>query len=136
MWGVVRSLLVVAVFLFFCIQTARSIWSLSWTGAVVFGVFALGVLVTHRGLFIGFLDVLFVATRNLDIRMEANGLGFLVGDERWWLFLDGLSSIDQLTADLWTLQHWNGTVVHIPVAAITDEQIASVRAAMGSRGSP
>jgi hypothetical protein len=35
-----------------------------------------------------------------------------------------------LTAGVWTLRHWNGTVLHIPADAITDAQLAHLRAAM------
>jgi hypothetical protein len=66
----------------------------------------------------------------MDVRVEENGLGVLAGGQRWWLFLDGLTGIEQLTPGVWTLQHWTGSVVHVPADVITEEQIAYLRAAM------
>jgi hypothetical protein len=129
-WGVVSTPFVVALFAFFCVQTVVSVCSLSWPGLAVFGGLALGVFVLHRGLFLGLLDVLLVPARSMDLRVEENGLGVLAGGERWWLFLDGLTGIDQLTAGVWTLRHWNGSVVHIPADAITEAQLGHLRAAM------
>src|SRR5262249_54436243 len=84
----------------------------------------------------GLADVVFRKTAWMDIRVEDNGLGFLAGGQRWWLFLDGLTGIDQLTAGVWTLRHWNGSVIHIPADAITDGQLAPLRAAMGRGRTP
>jgi hypothetical protein len=129
-WGVAYSPFVVVLFAFFCVQTAVSVYTLSWQGLVVFGGLAVGMFALHRGLFVGLLDVLLVPARDMDVRVEANGLGFLAGGERWWLFLDGLTGIDQLAAGVWTLRHWNGSVVHIPADAITGPQVEYLRAAM------
>jgi hypothetical protein len=129
-WGLAFTRFVVALFAFFWVQTAVSVWSWSWQGLAVFGGLALAVFVLHRGLFLGLLDVLLVPARRMDVRVEANGLGFLAGGERWWLVLDGLTGIDQLAAGVWTLRHWNGSVVHIPADAVTDAQLAHLRAAM------
>jgi hypothetical protein len=129
-WGVAYTPFVVVVFTFFCVRTIASACSLIWGSVAVFGTLAFGLFLLLRGLFVGLLDVLLVPVRSMDIRIEENGLGFLAGGERWWLFLDGLTSIDQLTAGVWTLQHWNGSVVHIPAYAITDDQLAYLRSAM------
>ncbi|HEY8504498.1 MAG TPA: hypothetical protein VIL46_07940 [Gemmataceae bacterium] len=83
-----------------------------------------------RNFFRGLADVALRRTVTMDLRIEENGLGFLAGGERWWLFLDGLIRIEQLTPGVWTLQHWNGAVVNIPAGAITDSQLAHLRAAM------
>jgi len=129
-WGVAYTPFVVVLFLFFCVQAIVNLCSLTWAGVAVFGGLAFGLFILFRGLFVGLLDVLLVPVRDMDIRVEENGLGILVGSERWWLFLDGLTSIKQLTAGVWTLQHWNGSVIHIPADAITDAQLAYLRAAM------
>jgi hypothetical protein len=129
-WGVAYTPFVVGVFLFFCVQTIVSVCWLSWPGVAVFGGLALGMFLLLRGLFVGLLDVLLVPVRRMDVRVEENGLGFLIGKERWWLFLDGLTSIEQHNAGVWILQHWNGWVVLIPVDAITDTQLAHLRTAM------
>jgi hypothetical protein len=81
--------------------------------------------------FRGLLDVALRPVVPMDLRIEENGLGFLdPAGERWWIFLDGLLAIEQLTSGVWTLSHHNGTVIHIPAAVITDEQLAHLRAAM------
>jgi hypothetical protein len=129
-WGFAYTPFVVVVFTFFCVQTIVNACSLTWAGIAVFGGLALGLFLLVRGLFIGLLDVLLFPVRSMDIRVEENGLGYLSGGERWWLFLDGLTRIDQLTAGVWTLQHWNGAVLHIPAGAITEAQLAHLRAAM------
>jgi hypothetical protein len=129
-WGVAFALFVVAVTTFFCVQTVKSACSLIWPGIAVFGGLALGMLLLHRGLFIGLLDVLLVPTRHVNVRVEKNGLGLLIRGERWWLFLDGLTRIEQDIAGVWTLRHWNGWVVHIPADAITDAQMAYLRSEM------
>src|SRR5437588_7740880 len=83
-WGVVYTPFVVVVFTFFCVQTIVNACSLTWAGVAVFGGLALGVFILLRGLFVGLLDVLLVPVRSVDLRIEENGLGFLVGGERWW----------------------------------------------------
>lgn len=100
------------------------------------GLLALAWMWIFRNFFRGLADVLFRKTAVMDLRFEENGLGYLAGGERWWLFLDGLTSIDQLIAGVWTLQHWNGSVVHIPTDAITDAQLAYLRAAMARGKTP
>jgi hypothetical protein len=80
--------------------------------------------------FRGLADVLIRRTAKMDLRIEENGLGFLAGGKRWWLFLDGLTRISRLTTGVWTLQHWNGSVVHIPADVITKAQLAHLQAAM------
>jgi hypothetical protein len=70
----------------------------------------------------------------MDVQVEENGVGLLIGKDRWWLFKDGFLSIKQLTNGVWTLEHWNGNVIHIPAAAITEAQLSYFRAAIeGSR---
>jgi hypothetical protein len=83
-----------------------------------------------RGFFVGLADGLLRPVVSMHLRVEENALGFAAGGQRWWLFLDGLTSIQELTPGIWTLQHWNGTVIHIPAAAIMEGQLAHLRAAM------
>jgi hypothetical protein len=128
--GVVFPPFVVVGLIFFCVQTVVSACSLNWPGIAVFGGLALGTFLLHRGLFVGLLDVLLVPVRSKNVRVEENGLGLLIGSDRWWLFLDGLTSIEQNVAGVWTLRHWNGWVVHIPAGAITDAQFAYLRSEM------
>jgi hypothetical protein len=129
-WGVAYPLFVLALFGFFCERTITSVLAWSWAGLAVFGGLGFWLLLLHGGLFGGLLDVIFVPVRSMDLRVEENGLGFLIGGERWWIFLDGLTSVEPLTAGVWTVQHCNGTVILIPADVISEAQIAHLRKAM------
>src|ERR1700677_1018238 len=50
------------------------------------------LLFIFRGFFIGFLNVVVVRRQFMDLVIEQNGLGFLVGKERWYFALDGLTA--------------------------------------------
>ena len=39
--------------------------------------------------------------------------GILIGTERWYLFLDGITDLRKFRDDTWTIQHFNGSVLHI-----------------------
>ncbi len=80
-----------------------------------------------RGFYFGLLDVALWPMRHMDIIIGKNGLGYLAGKERWWVFLDGILWVKQIRPDVWTVLHHNGTVVNIPVSAITDEQVEHLR---------
>ena len=86
-----------------------------------------------RGLFFGLVHVIRQPVQAMDIEVQENALGFGDGTEKWWIFLDGIIRIDQLHEGLWTIQHYNGTVLHIPVGAITPEQLQHIRS-MAERG--
>lgn len=86
--------------------------------------------------FRGLLGVLLRGRVEMDLEIQEHGLGFLAGGERWWLFLDGFIRIAQLTPGVWTLQHFNGCVVHIPTDAITPEQLEHIRAAAARGQTP
>jgi hypothetical protein len=86
--------------------------------------------------FRGLLDVLLRGRVEMDLEIQEIGLGFLDGGQRWWLFLDGFLRIEQLTPGVWTLQHFNGHVVHIPADAITAEQLAHIRTAAARGQTP
>ena len=130
LWGVFTTIFVLVMFAFFSVRTMFAIWWLEWAAIVVFGGLALGVFVLYRGLFVGLIDVLTVPRRHVDAVIEENAAGILLGKERWYLFLDGITSIKQYRTDVWTIQHYNGSVLHIPVCAITDEQMSHIRVAM------
>ena len=134
--GVASSLYILALFTFFFVQTVVSIWTLDWPGIAVFGGLALGLFVLDGSLFFGLLDVLMAPVRNVEIRVEENVLSFKTPHERWYLFLDGLTDIKQFAGGIWTLRHWNGTVVHIPADAITEPQLGYLRNAMAQGRTP
>jgi hypothetical protein len=85
------------------------------------------LLFIFRGIFIGLLNVLLVGRQHMDIVIEQNGLGFLIGKERWYFALDGLTSFEELAEGVWTVQHWNGSVVHIPAELLSMEQVEFFR---------
>jgi hypothetical protein len=68
----------------------------------------------------------------MDVTIETNAAsdptaGILIGKERWYLFLDGITEIQRLQKDTWTLQHFNGSVLHISASVITDDQLGFIR---------
>ena len=89
-----------------------------------------------RNLLIGFGDVLLHRKVQMDLQVEEKAVGLLIGGERWWLFLDGFLRIEQLTKGVWTLSHWHGYVIHIPLTAITEDQLAHFRAGIERRNRP
>ena len=81
----------------------------------------------YKGFIIGVVDVAFFRVRPMDIVVEEKGLGFLMGGERWWLWLDGFIAIERYARDTWTLQHFNGHVVNIPVSVIPEDVIEFIK---------
>src|SRR5687768_16769646 len=49
-----------------------------------------------RGFWIGLLDIAIYPVKQMDVVVEQNGLGFMAGGQRRWLFLDGMVRIDRL----------------------------------------
>ncbi len=129
-WGLGYTPFVITLFAFFSVQTVVSICRLSLQGVGVFGGLALLVFFLCRGLFRGLVDVLTVPSREVDVVFEEQAAGILLGRERWYLFLDGIHDIRQYRRDLWTIQHHNGSVLHIPAAAIRPEQLEHLTTAM------
>jgi hypothetical protein len=116
-WGIVAALSVGAAIAAMAIT--RSWW---------FAIPLLVLLVVFRGLFLDLLNVARVARQPMDVRVESNSLGVREGDERWWFFLDGLLAFDELSPGVWTMHHFNGSIVHVPTTVLTDEQVAFFRA--------
>jgi hypothetical protein len=129
-WGLANLALLLLILGFFCTMIAA--WAIdgNWRESAGFAIFAVGLLFLFQGLFRGLLDVIRVPARPMDILFQENAAGILIGDERWWLFLDGITSIEQYRNDVWTIRHWNGSVLNIPTSAITDDQMQWIRAAM------
>jgi hypothetical protein len=88
------------------------------------------------GFVFGCIDVIVRPVKQMDIIVEENGLGFLAGSERWWIFLDGVIKIGRIDEHTWTVFHFNGTVINIPVWAITEVQVAHLVSAMKRRHTP
>ncbi|MGC8640579.1 MAG: hypothetical protein ACP5XB_11955 [Isosphaeraceae bacterium] len=129
-WGTLFTLFVLFLFSFFCVRSLVAVFALDVSGLAVFGGLALGMLLPFRGLFVGLLDVALVPVRNVDVVFVENAAGILMGDDRWWLFLDGITDIRMFKRDVWTVQHFNGAVLHMPASAITEEQLAHLKTAM------
>src|SRR5262245_12068333 len=98
-YGVVSTLFNVTVFVFFCAQSVASTWTFSAEGMAVFGALAIFVFVLHRRLVVGLLDVLIVPMRRMDVVVEADAAGILIGAERWYLFLDGITDLRKFRDD-------------------------------------
>lgn len=82
----------------------------------------------------GLLTVALVRRVFVDLEVREDAIGFaLDGGERWWVFADGILSIERHSPDVWTISHWNGTVIPIPVDAIDAAAIDHLRAC-GERG--
>jgi hypothetical protein len=84
-----------------------------------------------KGFFIGLLDVLLCPKRKVNIIVEEKRIGCLVGDVRRWIDLARMLSVDMLYKDVWTLYHYTGVVIHIPVSAISERQIRYIQIASG-----
>ena len=72
----------------------------------------------------------------MDLQVEQKGVGLLVGKDRCWLFIDGFFSLGHLTRGVWTLQHRHGYVIHIPMTAITEDQLAHFGVGIALRNRP
>lgn len=69
-------------------------------------------------------ELVVVPARPVDVLVEADRMGLLVGGDRVWLFLDGVIQVYRTDSGrAWTLLHLNGSVLTIPTEAITAEQI-------------
>ena len=70
------------------------------------------------------LELLVVPARPVDILVEADRLGVLVGAGRVWLYLDGVIQVCRSDSGrTWTLLHLNGSILTIPADAIGPEQL-------------
>ncbi len=77
-----------------------------------------------RGLVLFLADLALVPARSVDVLVEADRLGLLVGSDRVWLYLDGVIQVCRSNdGRTWTLLHLNGSVLTIPGAAIRPEQL-------------
>jgi len=89
-----------------------------------------------RGFWIGLLDVAIHPVKQMDIIIEQNGLGFMMGGERFWIFLDGMIRIERLCSDTWTFCHHNGHVINVPISVITEDQVDFIRQAAAKGKTP
>lgn len=80
-----------------------------------------------RGFFIGLLDVIRCPKRHMDIIVEERGLGYMADGKRWYMTLSGISLIRKGCSDVWTMLHDNGSVINIPIEAISTEQVECLK---------
>src|SRR4030095_7857692 len=75
----------------------------------------------------------------MDVLVEEGGVGaaagVLIGGERWYLFLDGITSIERC-GDVWLIRHYNGHVIWGAASAITDDQMDYLRECMHRSRTP
>ena len=132
-WGWFAPLVSIPLCTFFLLRAGWSIWMLEWAGIALFGGLALVGTCLYAGILGGLVDVALFPVRHVDLTFEDNGAGpaagVLLGRERWYLFLDGITNISR-HCDLWIVQHYNGWRLLIPASAISDEQINCLREAM------
>lgn len=128
------GLFLTCMLIFFEWQTVEHAWTLDWCGVAVFGGLAACVLFNFSSL--GLLQILVRRVQNMDIIVDENTAQMLIGNERWVLFLDGINNIRKYADDIWTIEHRNGTILHVPASAITDNQIEHLRAAMARGRTP
>ena len=131
MWGVALTLFVLVLEAFFLWITFANIPVDGGWASLGFGLlFPGGLFLLYRGLFVGLIDALRVRRRVVDMIIDDETAAILIRGERWHLFLDGIAAILQFHPGVWTIQHHNGTVLHIPAGEITDDQLAHLRTAM------
>lgn len=80
-----------------------------------------------RGFFFGLWNGLRSGSLDLVLRVEENGIGFGKKKVEYWVFLDGVRHVEEFRDGVLTIVHHNGTVFHIPRAALTEEQIDFVK---------
>lgn len=129
-WGPIYVPFALALLGFFAIRTAFAVFSLEWMAIFTFGGLFIFFVFFLRGMIVGLLDVLFVPTREMDITIENNGLGVMLDETRWYLFLDGVTRLTEYVDGLWTVEYWNGSVVHIPKHLISSDHLDHIRERM------
>jgi hypothetical protein len=130
MWGISTTIFIVLLNTFFFARTLVAVWTFEWLAILVFGGLALGVFFLYRGLFVGLAEISFVPRREVDVVIGDDSAAILLRGKRWHLFLDGIQRIQKYRSDVWTIEHYNGWILHVPVAALPEEQLAHMRAAM------
>lgn len=129
-WGPFYVPFALMLLTFFAVRTLFAVASLEWLAVLVFGGLFVFFVLFLRGMIVGVMDVLFVPVRPMDITIEKNGLGVMVKEERWYLFLDAVTSITEYVDGLWTIEHSNGSVVHVPTHLISKDQLEHLRSRM------
>ncbi len=96
-------------------------------------LFALLILLM-RGFFIGLVQTALWPRQRLCVAIEERGVGFGEDEPQLWIFTDGILRFDQTCADVWTLYHYNGTVLNIPTDVISTEDVSFLRSQASRQG--
>jgi hypothetical protein len=123
----VRKFYGVMIFLFGLVVSVVIFW---WFFSILILVFWI-----TRDIWIEIADVVFHRVKRMDIIVEENRFGILVGVKRKWLFLYGIISMDQYIPGIWTIHHCSGRWVQIPESVITAEQVHYIKD-VAAQGSP
>jgi len=83
--------------------------------------------VIARHFMLQLLDIIARTLSQQDLIIDRNGLGFLIGRQRFWVFLDGIVAVESYVPDMWTVRHCNGRVFHIPASELTGVQVEYLR---------
>jgi hypothetical protein len=94
-------------------------------------IIPLGIVWFFKGYFVGLIDVLLCPMRKMDVIIDENNIGYLAGDVRRWIDMARILSVDMLYKEVWTLCHYSGIVIHIPVSVISEKQIRYIKKACG-----
>src|SRR5262245_46934116 len=85
---IVGAFFATALFAFFMVSAVISIFMRSFEGVGIFGVLTLGVFWLEHGFIVGLVNVFFVPVTRMDVVIEKDAAGILIGKKRWYLFLD------------------------------------------------
>ena len=80
-----------------------------------------------RGFFIALVQITLWPRQRLCVAIEERGVGFGEDEPEWWIFTDGILRFDRACADVWTLYHYNGTVLSVPADVISPEDVSFLR---------
>ena len=72
-------------------------------------------------------DELSVGKQRVFLAVEQNGIGLGESAPKLWVFADGINNFGELYEGVWTIQHFNGTLVHVPVGVLTEHDVEFLR---------
>jgi hypothetical protein len=83
----------------------------------------LPILYLSKEFFYGLLDVIINPNIPMDVVVEENRLGYMCNDYRLWMRLSEVLIVGNPWSGIWTVYHYNSTVINIPISAISKEQL-------------
>lgn len=121
LWHAIGPLLVAGFVLLLAAAFQQNSWL--FLAAAIFGWLG-------REYVLGLINIMRNKTIDMDIVIEPLGIGFLIDTERWYVHMDGVLSIRQLTKDVWTIAHHNGIVINVLVDCLPESCLEHIRAAI------